>query len=111
MTSHFNRWGTIIPVSLDPAIRSLIGTFRRSPNWDEELDLKLLQQLWPVLVGDMLGKATTVNAIHDARVVLNVPDPQWRRQLARMKRRILQKINEPWGSGRFTEVEFTCENK
>lgn len=103
--------GTILRVPLDPAIRSLIATFRRSPNWDDELDLRLLRQLWPTLVGDMLGRSTTVTSINGTRLVLNVPDLQWRKQLVRMKRQILQKVNEPFGGGRITEVEFTCENQ
>ena len=96
---------------LDPAIRSLIATFRRSPNWDDELDLELLQQLWPALVGDMLAKAVSVTAIHGTTVVLKVPDLGWRRQLIRMKRQLLQKINELWGSQRMTEIAFTYENQ
>jgi len=98
-------------VPLDPAIRSVIATFRRSASWDDELDLELLQQLWPTLVGEMLGKATTVTAIQGATVVLNVPDLQWRKQLVRMKRQLLEKINEPWGSARITEIAFTYENQ
>ncbi len=43
---------------LDPAIKSLIAQFRKSPEWDEHLDLELLQKLWPSLVGDQLAAAT-----------------------------------------------------
>lgn len=95
---------------LDPAVRSLIAAFRRSDNWDEHLDLELLQKLWPVLVGDLLGNATSVTAIHGATVVLNVPDLVWRKQLATMKPVLLRKINELWGGQRITEIAFTYEN-
>jgi len=96
---------------LDPAIRSLIAHFRKSPNWDSELDVELLRQLWPTLVGEQLATATRVTAIHGSTVVLTVPDRIWRRELARMKRRLLQRINEPWGAALITEIAFTNENQ
>jgi predicted nucleic acid-binding Zn ribbon protein len=98
-------------MALDPAIRSLIATFRRSPNWDEQLDVELLQHLWPTLVGDKLAAATSVTTIQGSTVVLNVPDLVWRKELVRMKRQLLQKLNEPLGNGRITEIAFTYENQ
>src|SRR5262245_28730630 len=97
-------------MQLDPAIRSLIATFRKSPNWDDQLDLELLQQLWPTLAGSGLAGATRVVAIQGTTVVLNVPDLIWRKQLMRMKRQLLKKMNEPWENGRITEIAFTYEN-
>ena len=49
---------------LDPAIKSLIAQFRKSPEWDEHLDLELLQKLWPSLVGDQLAAATRIVSVH-----------------------------------------------
>ena len=95
---------------LDPAIRSLIAQFRKSPNWDNQLDLELLQRFWPDLVGEQLAASTRVTAIHGTTVVLNVPDLVWRKQLMGMKRQILQKVNEPWGGQKITEIAFTYEN-
>ena len=92
---------------LDPAIKSLIAQFRRSPQWDEHLDLELLQKLWPSLVGDQLAAATRIVAIHGATVVLDVPDLVWRKQLFKMKGKLLHRINEPWGSPRITEIAIT----
>ena len=97
-------------MTLDPAIRSLIATFRNSPNWDAQLDLELLRKLWPTLAGGNLAAATQVVAIHGSTVVINVPDLVWRRQLAQMKGQLLRKINEPWESQRITEIAFTHEN-
>src|SRR5436190_1416997 len=97
-------------MALDPAVRSLIATFRRSPNWDAALDLELLQKLWPLLAGENLAAATRVTAIQGSTAVINVPDLVWRKQLARMKGQLLRKINEPWGSQRITEIAFTYEN-
>ncbi len=96
---------------LDPAVRSLIANFRKSPNWDEHLDVELLQKLWPALVGERLAAATSITTIQGATVVLNVPDLVWRKQLTRMKRPLLQNINELWGSARIREIAFTYENQ
>src|SRR5687767_11535871 len=98
-------------MSLDPAIRSLIATFRRSPNWDEHLDVELLQKLWPSLVGERLAAATSITTIQGSTVVLNVPDLVWRKQLTQMKGQLLPKINELWGTARIREIAFTYENQ
>ena len=95
---------------LDPAIKSLIGQFRRSPKWDEHLDLELLQALWPTLAGQSLAAATRITGIRGATVVLDVPDLIWRKQLFRMKTTLLKRINEPWGTQRITEIAITYEN-
>ena len=95
---------------MDPAIRSLIALFRRSPNWNSQLDVELLQRFWPDLVGGQLAAATRVTAIRGATVVLNVPDRIWRKELLRMKGPLLQKINQPWGGRTITEIAITYEN-
>jgi predicted nucleic acid-binding Zn ribbon protein len=95
---------------LDPLIRSLIGQFRRSPGWDSQLDLEVIQRFWPELVGDQLAAAIQVTAIHGNKVILNVPDLIWRKQLMNMKPQLLEKINEPWEGRRITEIAFTYEN-
>jgi len=95
---------------LDPVIRSLIGQFRKSPQWDEHLDLELLQKFWPSLVGEQLAGATRVTGLRNSTVVLDVPDLVWRKQLYKMKGKLLQRINELWGTQRITEIAITYEN-
>jgi predicted nucleic acid-binding Zn ribbon protein len=95
---------------LDPAIKSLIGQFRKSPQWDEHLDLELLQKLWPSLVGEQLAAATQITGLHGSTATLNVPDLVWRKQLYRMKAMLVQRMNEPWGTPRITEIAITYEN-
>ena len=97
-------------MSLDPAVKSLIAQFRRSPQWDEHLDLELLQKLWPALAGEQLGAVTRITAILGSTVVLDVPDLTWRKQLRHMKGKLLHRINEVWGTQRITEIAFTYEN-
>src|SRR5262245_15452409 len=97
-------------MSFDPALRHMIAGFRQSPNWDAELDLELLQKLWPSLVGPQLADITTVVAVQGARIVVNVPDQIWRKQLVRMKPQLLGRINEPWTTPWIKEIAFTYEN-
>jgi predicted nucleic acid-binding Zn ribbon protein len=99
-----------LQMPLDPAIKGLIGQFRKSPAWDEHLDLELLQKMWPALVGEPLAAATRITAIYGSTAVLDVPDLIWRKQLFRMKNKLLQKINELWGTQRITEIAITYEN-
>ena len=97
-------------MSFDPAARRLLASFRKSPNWDGELDLNVLQKLWPSLVGPNLAGATSITGVHGARVVINVPDRIWQRQLVRMRPQLLEKINEPWATPWIKEIVFTHEN-
>lgn len=97
-------------MAFDPALRALIASFRRSPNWDEQLDLQVLQQLWPALVGQSLASATTVTAVHGSRVVVNVPDRIWRVQLMKMQPELLARMNAPWATPWIKEIAFTYEN-
>jgi predicted nucleic acid-binding Zn ribbon protein len=95
---------------LDPALRRLLASFRKSPNWDSQLDLEVLQKLWPSLVGANLAGAIAVTAVQGSRVVINVPDPIWRRQLMKMKPQLLARMNEPWPTPWIKEIAFTYEN-
>ena len=47
----------------DPTLRQIIAGLRNSREWDEELDLRLLQSLWPQLVGSSLAESTAAVAI------------------------------------------------
>ena len=95
---------------VDPAVRRLIATFRNSPQWDDQLDLELLQKLWPSLAGPALAQATSIVAVQGSRVVVNVPDRIWRKQLIKMKTELLARMNEPWPAPWITEIVFTYEN-
>ena len=88
----------------DPALRHLIAGFRKSPNWDSDLDLQVLQRLWPALVGPTLARATSIVAVQGSRVVVNVPDQIWRRQLVKLRRDLLERINQPWTTPWIKEI-------
>jgi predicted nucleic acid-binding Zn ribbon protein len=97
-------------MSFDPAMRRVLSSFRSSPAWDTELDLEVLQKLWPSLVGPKLASAMAVTAVQGSRVVINVPDRIWRKQLVKMQSQLLTKMNEPWATPWIKEIAFTYEN-
>jgi predicted nucleic acid-binding Zn ribbon protein len=97
-------------MSFDPALRHVIAAFRKSANWDEKLDLELLQKLWPSMVGPSLSQATSITAVHGSRVVIQVPDKIWRKQLVKMSPQLLARMNEPWATPWIKEIAFTYEN-
>ena len=97
-------------MSFDPVVRRLIATFTNSPQWDAQLDLELLQELWPALAGPMLAGVATIVAVQGSRVVVNVPDQIWRKQLTKMRPELLARMNEPWPVSWITEIVFTYEN-
>ena len=99
-----------MPSPFDPSVRRLLATFRASPGWDPSLDLEVLQKLWPSLVGANLAEATQVTGVQGSRVVINVPDMIWRKQLIRMRPQLLAKLNEPWATPWIKEIAFTYEN-
>ena len=96
---------------VDPTVRRLIATFRKSPAWDAQLDLELLRKLWPDLAGPKLAKAISIVAVQGSRVVVNVPDQIWRKQLIQIKPELLARMNEPWPSPWIKEIVFTYENQ
>ena len=95
----------------DPALRQIIASFKASPQWDAALDLRLVQALWPTLVGDALAETTTVVDVGRGRLLVRVPDPTWKRQLLSIQPWLLRKINEPFSHRWITEIAFTYEDK
>jgi predicted nucleic acid-binding Zn ribbon protein len=97
-------------MSFDPAIRQIIATLRKSPNWDSTLDLRLLQELWPDLVGESLADATSIDSIRGGRVMICVPDPTWREQLLSVRGPLLDKMNAPWPHRWIRDIGFVYED-
>ena len=96
---------------IDPAFRQIIASLRESPEWDESLDLRLLQALWPTLVGASLAASTSVIGIRGSRMLVQVPDRNWERQLRSIRGRILARVNEPWPNRWINDIGFTHEDQ
>lgn len=98
-------------MAFDPAIRQIIASLRQTAGWNESLDLRLLQALWPKVLGEPLAGATAVVGIRGSRIIVRVPDQTWKAQLLSVRGSILAKVNEPWPSRWITDIGFTYEDK
>jgi predicted nucleic acid-binding Zn ribbon protein len=97
-------------MTVDPALRQIIAWFRDSDAWDGELDLRLLQALWPRIAGPSLARNTSVVAVDGEEVVIRVPDLTWQQQLLSMRPLLLMKINDPWPGRGIKRLQFTYED-
>jgi len=97
-------------MGFDPALRQIISSFRASPVWDEELDLRLLQALWPRIAGVSLARNTSVVAIDGDVVVVRVPDATWQQQLQSIRALLVRKMNEPWPQSWIRDIRLTYED-
>ena len=97
-------------MSFDPAIRQIIASFRKSPNWDATLDLQMLQALWPAVIGESLARETSIAALDGSRVIIRVPDSAWTDQLLSVRETLLEKMNAPWPHRWIRDIGFTYEN-
>lgn len=95
---------------LDPALRQIIAEFRNSDAWDAELDLRLMQALWPKIVGPSLARNTRPVEVGEGRLVVQTPDPTWTEQLRAVRGMLLRKINAPWPGPAIRELWFTHED-
>jgi hypothetical protein len=67
--------------------------------------------LWPQLVGTSLAESTRVVGLDGGRIVIRVPDQAWQRQLASIRGRLLDRVNEPFAHRWITGIGFTHEDK
>ena len=78
--------------------------------WGVTFDLRASAKALAVIVGGKLAAATTMYGIQGSRVVVNVPDLVWRKQLVRDGPNCWRRMNEPWPTPWITEIAFTHEN-
>jgi predicted nucleic acid-binding Zn ribbon protein len=97
-------------MGFDPALRQIIAGFRNSETWDEELDLRLLQALWPRAAGPALARSTSVIGLSGSRLRVRVPDRTWQTQLGSVRAALLRNINEPWSGPPIRDIRFEYED-
>jgi hypothetical protein len=71
--------------------------FLRSIVEDEEVCILFLQELWPRIVGEDLGRQTEPYTLRRKRLVLKVPNQVWERQLSDFREMIMHAVNQFWG--------------
>jgi len=66
----------------------------------------LARAAWPKAVGDRLGQRTRAIGLVRRRLVVEVEDAIWQRQLTGLQKHILQNLDQLLGPGQITELEF-----
>lgn len=95
---------------IEPALRQIIAGFRNADVWDEQLDLRLMQALWPGIAGSSLARNTRPVEMAEGRLVVQVPDDTWAEQLRAVRPILLRKINAPWPGPPIRKIWFTHED-
>ena len=69
-------------------------------------DEQLACAAWPIAVGKNIANCTTAVSLIRTRLVIQVEDMVWQKQLWTLRHQILKKLEEALGQKLVTEVEF-----
>lgn len=75
---------------------------------DEEA---LLLALWPAVVGQKLAERTRATRLYNSTLVVETTGPDWRRQLARLTRDIVDRLNAAAGKELVRDLQFTLARR
>jgi len=67
---------------------------------------ELARAAWPVAVGPKIAAHTEAVWLEANRLVVQVEDPDWRRQLEPLKKQILKRLEEALGSALVADIEW-----
>lgn len=67
---------------------------------------ELIRRIWPAVVGKVVARHTQVVAITGERVLVEVEDEAWRRQLAPLEGQILKKLRQALGKEGISRIVF-----
>ncbi|HEU0141803.1 MAG TPA: DUF721 domain-containing protein [Bryobacteraceae bacterium] len=61
---------------------------------------------WSIAVGKIIAAHSNVAAVVDKKLVIDVEDFEWQRQLFTLRRQILARMEQVAGPGLFTDLQF-----
>jgi len=67
---------------------------------------EMARRAWPAAVGKRIAAKTRPASLAGRRLIVEVEDAVWQRQLAVLKRQILERLDEVIGSSVIGEIEF-----
>jgi len=67
---------------------------------------ELARRAWPVAVGKRIAAHTRPSSLIGSRLIVEVEDAVWQRQLGALKRQILEKLDGVVGPSTISEIEF-----
>jgi len=77
----------------------------------ERLELLRLPRAWRLAVGPHLEPLARITAVRGARLVVEVPDNAWKREMERHAREILSRLERLAPGLRVTEIVFRARAK
>lgn len=94
---------------MEKAGKTMWSALRRVAQPERPLDL--LIAVWPLMVGQRMASHTRPVAWNKGRVVVEVSEAEWQRQLEGLSRDIRRQINHWWGAQLVREVRFLLSEK
>ena len=89
------------------SIREILpDAFRRERGFGAEESEQLVCSCWAAAVGPRIAANTQPIRLLGRRLIVDVEGQAWRRELARMSRRIADKVNRSVGSELLEDVDF-----
>lgn len=80
-------------------------------NDSSDTQLQLIQSqivlAWPRVVGQSIAKISMARRFQDGRILVHVPDPLWRQELAFQKSAILARFQAEFPNTRLSDIYFT----
>ncbi len=67
---------------------------------------ELVRAAWPLAVGKLIARHTRAAGLQGGRLLVDVEDESWRRQLVPLEGQILKNLDEILGSKPVTSLEF-----
>jgi len=93
--------------SIRSGLRHIMSDFLQKQSPDEAAVLA-----WPVVCGAEVASRTKALSFADGRLIVEVPDANWRNQLSAFTPRYLSSLNELLGSRIVSELRFVvCDLK
>ena len=93
--------------SIRSGLRHIMSDFLQKQSPDEAAVLA-----WPVVCGAEVASRTKAVSFADGRLIVEVPDANWRNQLSAFTPRYLSSLNELLGSRMVSELRFVvCDLK
>src|SRR5215469_11892972 len=87
--------------SIRSGLRHIMSDFLQKQSPDEAAVLA-----WPVVCGAEVASRTKALSFADGRVTIEVPDANWRNQLAAFTPRYISSLNELLGAQTISELRF-----
>lgn len=78
---------------------------------DSHLSLLFLRELWPRLVGSEVAKSATPVDLKGKRLVVQVCDSVWKKELSRLQAQVIASVNHFWGCELVERLTIRVEKK